>query len=202
MPGKYNLHNALACIAMLSEMGVSLEKLAGVLPEFRGIERRFDILLDDGKHLVIDDYAHNPHKISSLMEAVKNTRDRVCYIFQPHGFAPTRLMKKEYVEAFIRNLRDGDHLVLLPILYAGGTAMRDISSHDLAEGIRAGGRSVEVVDGREKILERASEWDTLVVFGARDETLADFAHDIVRVIRGACATAQRGADPRSNPCVC
>ncbi|MGD1076270.1 MAG: Mur ligase family protein [Thermodesulfovibrionales bacterium] len=201
MPGKYNLYNALACIATLCAMGVSLEKLAGVLSEFRGIERRFDILLDDGKRLVIDDYAHNPHKISSLMEGIKNTRDRVCYIFQPHGFTPTRLMKKEYIEAFTRNLRDGDHLVLLPILYAGGTARKDISSHDLAEGIRAGRRSVEVVDGREKILERADEWDTFVVFGARDETLSDFAHDIVRVIQGTCSTADRGADAQSNPCV-
>ncbi|HAM53420.1 MAG TPA: hypothetical protein DCP92_23005 [Nitrospiraceae bacterium] len=183
IPGKYNLYNSLACIAVLSEMGISLKELTGVLHQFQGIEKRFDILLHDGKRLVIDDYAHNPHKISSLMEAVKNISVRVCYIFQPHGFAPTKMMKEQYIEAFTKNLRNSDHLVLLPIFYAGGSARKDISSHDLAEGIKAGGKSAEVVAGRRKILERAGEWDAYVVFGARDETLSDFAHDIVRVLQ-------------------
>src|SRR5208283_2949963 len=66
IPGKYNLCNALSCIALLGEMGIPHKNIAGVLTEFIGIERRFDIHLNDGKRLVIDDYAHNPHKISSL----------------------------------------------------------------------------------------------------------------------------------------
>src|SRR5208283_3249694 len=67
LPGKYNLYNALACIALLGEMGVSLKNIAGVLNQFNGLERRFDIHLNDGKRLVIDDYAHNPHKIASFL---------------------------------------------------------------------------------------------------------------------------------------
>lgn len=178
IPGKYNLSNALSCVAVLAEMGISPGEIAPFLAEFKGIERRFDIHRDDGKGLVIDDYAHNPHKISSLMEAVKNTRERVCYIFQPHGYAPTKMMKREYIEAFIKNLRDQDHLILLPIFYAGGTTNRDITSRDLADGILEGGKSVEVVDERKDILERVAEWDAFVVFGARDETLSDLAKDI------------------------
>ncbi len=180
VPGRYNVHNALSCIAVLDEMGVPLKDIAAVLQEFGGIERRFDVILDDGRKLVIDDYAHNPHKIASLMEAVRNVRERVCYIFQPHGFGPTKMMKKEYIESFTENLRDSDHLILLPIFYAGGTADKSISSRDLVDGIRAGGRSVEAVEGRKAVLDRAGEWEAYAVLGARDHTLSEFARDIAK----------------------
>lgn len=180
IPGKYNLYNALSCIAMLSEMGISLKDIAAVLPEFNGIERRFDIHLNNGKNLVIDDYAHNPHKISSFLQTVSKIKEKICYIFQPHGFAPTRMMKKEYIESFAENLRDIDHLMLLPIFFAGGSVSKDISSHDLAGEIRSKGKSVEVVNNRKTILDRLSEWDNYVILGARDETLSDFAKDIAK----------------------
>lgn len=183
LPGRYNLYNCLSCIALLCEIGVPLERIAGVLHEFKGIERRFDIYLDDGRKLVVDDYAHNPHKISSLMQAVRRIRESVCYIFQPHGFAPTRMLKDEYVRAFSENLRDSDKLILLPIYYAGGTVSKNISSNDLAEGIRAAGKPVEVAGSREIILGRTGEHDNYVILGARDETLADLARDIADRIR-------------------
>ncbi len=180
IPGKYNLYNALSCIALLGEMGISDKNIAAVLTEFSGIERRFDIHINDGKRLVIDDYAHNPHKIASFMRTMQNVRERVCYIFQPHGFAPTRMMKAEYISAFAENLRSSDHLILLPIYYAGGTASKDIASSDLAVGIRERGKSVEVVESRGNVLNRSGEWDSCAILGARDETLADFARDLAQ----------------------
>ncbi|MCX5718504.1 MAG: Mur ligase family protein [Nitrospirae bacterium] len=182
LPGKYNLYNALSCIAILSEMGSSLNEIADVLHEFKGIERRFDIYLKDREKLVIDDYAHNPHKISSLMQTIRPVKESICYIFQPHGFAPTRMMKKEYSETFIKNLRDSDHLILLPIYYAGGTISKDISSDDLAAEIKAQGKSAEVVNDRKVILQRLHEWNNYVIFGARDDTLADFAKEIAEML--------------------
>ncbi|MEK7333526.1 MAG: Mur ligase domain-containing protein [Nitrospirota bacterium] len=181
LPGKYNLYNAVSCIAFLSETGVALKDIAEILHEFKGIERRFDIHLNTGRKLVIDNYAHNPHKISSLMQTVKNLKENICYIFQPHGFAPTRMMKAEYIDAFSENLRAADHLILLPIYYAGGTTSKDISSHDLAEGIKVNGKSVEVAE-RGDILKRLDEWDNYVIFGARDETLSDFAKKIAEIL--------------------
>lgn len=183
IPGRHNLYNTLPCIAILHEMGVPLKEISSYLREFRGIERRFDIHLNEGRYLVIDDYAHNPHKISSLIETMKRMSGAVCYIFQPHGFAPTRTMKEEYIEAFTRNLRGSDHLILLPIFYAGGTVSKDISSHNLVEEIRSRGKSAEVVERRETILDRMGEWDTCVIFGARDETLSDFAKSCAQVLR-------------------
>ncbi len=182
LPGKHNLYNALSCIAVLSEMEVSLQEIASVSGDFSGIERRFDVLLDDGRNLVIDDYAHNPDKIAALMETTRPLRKRICYVFQPHGFGPTRMMKNDYIKAFTQHLRASDRLVLLPIFYAGGTAARDISSYDLAEGVRKGGRSAEVAEQRETILGRVREWNAYVVFGARDETLSDLAREIARLL--------------------
>lgn len=178
LPGEYNLYNALSCIAFLSELGIKSEAIADVLPEFSGIERRFDIHRNDGRYLVIDDYAHNPHKIQSLMQAIEKISDRVCYIFQPHGYGPTRLMKDGYIDAFANGLRSSDHLMLLPIYYAGGTAAKDISSEDLLAGIKAAGKSVEVIRERSHFFLRPRKWDTCVVLGARDDSLSDFAREI------------------------
>jgi UDP-N-acetylmuramate--alanine ligase len=180
IPGKYNLYNALSCIVLLSEMEISLKDISGVLPSFSGLDRRFDIYLNDGKNLVIDDYAHNPHKISCLMETIRNFRQRVCYIFQPHGFGPTRLMKQGYIDVFIKNLCREDHLILLPIYYAGGTSTKDISSEDLSNEIKKAGKSVEVLYERSSLFNRTKQWNTYVVFGARDESLADFAREIAK----------------------
>ncbi len=194
LPGKFNLYNSLSCIAILSETGVKLRDIANVIHEFNGIERRFDIHLYDKKRLVIDDYAHNPHKIASLMEAVKRLRKDICYIFQPHGFSPTRLMKDGYVRVFSENLRLTDHLILLPIFYGGGTVERDISSQDIAEGVNLKGRSVEVINNRETLLERTDEWNNYVIMGARDETLSDLAMSIAgRLKSGGGGRIRTGA---------
>jgi UDP-N-acetylmuramate--alanine ligase len=180
LPGRHNLYNALACIAVLGEIGVPLEEIAAVLPEFSGIERRFDVHLNVGKHLVVDDYAHNPHKIRSLMQTMQSIAGRICYIFQPHGFGPTRLMKDGYIAAFTDGLREADRLILLPIYYAGGTAAKDISSRDISVPIKNSGRDALAVEDRGNIFEVLGGYDAYVVFGARDDSLADLAETIAQ----------------------
>jgi UDP-N-acetylmuramate--alanine ligase len=182
LPGRHNVYNAVATVALLAEAGIPLDRIADTLPDFTGIERRFDVYLDNGEYLVIDDYAHNPHKILYLMETVKRLKDSICFIFQPHGFGPTRLMKDKYIEVFEQNLRDTDRLILLPIYYSGGTASRDISSADLAEGIISAGKTAEVVTSREAIKERLGTHKAYVILGARDETLAGFAKEIAETL--------------------
>jgi UDP-N-acetylmuramate--alanine ligase len=183
IPGKYNIYNALSAISLLAEFfKISLKDIARVLPEFTGIERRFDIHLN-GKRLVIDDYAHNPHKIASLMDAAANVKEGICYIFQPHGYGPTRMMKDEYIKTFARKLRPGDKLILLPIFYQGGTATKNIESEDLVRGIRELGKNAESVETREAVLARVGEYQNYVVLGARDETLSQFAAEIAARLR-------------------
>lgn len=178
LPGRHNIYNALAAIAALKLIGVPPEDIAPLLAEFGGIERRFDIHLNDGRRLVIDDYAHNPHKIAALMQTVSEISESVCYVFQPHGYGPTRLMRRQYIEVFAKHLRDADCLILLPIYYAGGTAQKDISSADLAGELIAAGRRAEAVADRKEALGRLKGGASIVVMGARDESLSVFAKEI------------------------
>jgi UDP-N-acetylmuramate--alanine ligase len=179
LPGRYNVYNALACLAVLAEHGIPLAGCVEPLRTFRGVDRRFDVHADDGKTFVMDDYAHNPHKIASMMQMAQRIRKANTYVFQPHGFAPTRMMKNEYIEAFARNLRPEDRLFLLPIFYVGGTVAKDISSEDLAAGVRAlGGQAAAAA--REEILAGARPGESYIVFGARDESLSDFAQALAR----------------------
>jgi UDP-N-acetylmuramate--alanine ligase len=149
-------------MALLKARGVTPKDISPHLKRFKGIERRFDVVLNNGRFLVIDDYAHNPHKIAALMESVGRLSTSVCYVFQPHGYGPTRLMKEEYCRVFSEKLREEDHLYLLPIFFAGGTARRDISSEDLAAVIRTSGKSATVLTERSRIVETLSRWNTYV----------------------------------------
>lgn len=185
LPGRYNLLNALACIAYLSTEGVALREIAHILPGFTGIERRFQIYLNDQRGMVIDDYAHNPHKIASMIEATQRLRERICYVFQPHGYGPTRLMKEGYIQTFISALRDSDHLVLLPIYYAGGTAQRDISSGEIVEQVIKAGRSAEAIDSRNEVFRLVGRFNNFVVFGARDDSIAELAEGIAQRLKGS-----------------
>ncbi len=183
LPGRYNVYNALACIAYLVSEGIGLKDIARLLPDFKGIERRFQVLLNDGRGLVIDDYAHNPHKIAAMMGAVMPLRGSICYIFQPHGFGPTKLMKEGYIDVFVRYMRDTDHLILLPIYYAGGTASKDVSSDDIVQGVLKGGRSAEVMPSRDLIFDRIAVHRNFVIFGARDDSLSDYATAIAEALK-------------------
>ena len=183
LPGRHNLYNALACISVLAEMGIPLSAVAAVLPEFSGIERRFDIHLNDGMNLVIDDYAHNPHKIRSLMKTMQGISKHVCYIFQPHGFGPTRMMRDEYIRTFVDGMGEGDRLLILPIYFAGGTAAQDISSEDIAGPVRTAGKKAAAVQNRKDLLHLIQGYRSVVVFGARDDSLSGLAAEIAAGIR-------------------
>jgi UDP-N-acetylmuramate--alanine ligase len=135
------------------------------------------------EHLVVDEYAHNPHKIASMMQAVQLIRLALCYLFQPHGYGPTRMMKNEYIAAFAENLRASDHLILLPIYYAGGTAQKDISSDEIARGVAVQGKSAESVTTRKEVLDRIAEWQNYIIFGARERITLAFAASIADKIR-------------------
>lgn len=183
LPGEYNIYNALACIAFLSETGISLFNIASVLPEFDGIDRRFDIHMNEGESFVIDDYAHNPHKIEYMMKTVQKLSNKICFIFQPHGFGPAKIMREEYIETFVKYLRDSDHLVLFPIFYSGGTASKDISSEDIVNAIADRGKSAEVVQERDDIFIKVKSFRSFIIFGARDDTLSNFAEELAVVLK-------------------
>jgi UDP-N-acetylmuramate--alanine ligase len=115
VPGRHNLQNALAAIAVGTELGLSFERIASGLRDFRGAERRFEVRGEAGGVLVIDDYGHHPTEISAVLDAASALNRRIVVAFQPHRYSRTA----QLLEAFGPALAAADHVVLTDIYSAG-----------------------------------------------------------------------------------
>ncbi|MEO7959612.1 MAG: Mur ligase family protein, partial [Fibrobacteria bacterium] len=135
VPGRHNLANAMAAIAVGRELGISLADCAKGLDAYRGVERRHVRIGQAHNITVVDDFAHNPAKVKACLETVKHSADgsprRILAVFHPHGFAPMNLMGKDLVAGAVEALDASDILFMPEIYYAGGTADKSISSADL-----------------------------------------------------------------------
>jgi UDP-N-acetylmuramate--alanine ligase len=187
MTGGYNAENALAAAAAAAEIGVSLEESAAALATFAGVARRFELVGTAAGVTVIDDFAHNPEKVRAALGAAHLRAARVLAVFQLHGFAPARFLKKEFIAAFTESLRDDDLIFFPDIYYAGGTAAKDISARDYAEALTTAGRSAVYAPDRsalsDEIASRARPGDLVLSMGARDPSLSDFAHQILAALK-------------------
>lgn len=188
-PGLYNIENALAACAAASVYGVKLQTAAAGLKNFRGVERRFVLIGEKNGVTVIDDYAHNPAKISAVLKALHQAPGRrVLAVYQPHGFTPTRHLKAELIESFAAGLNPGDMLLMPEIYYAGGTVAKNISSRDISDAVAARGHKAVFYENRADIPRAVSSLaragDIVAVMGARDATLADFARQILDALPG------------------
>jgi UDP-N-acetylmuramate--alanine ligase len=136
---------------------------------------------------VIDDFAHNPDKIAATLATLHHFPGRLLILFQPHGFGPLRLMKNEFVRCFADNLAQDDVLVMPEPAYFGGTTDRSVSSGAIVEGVRGAGREAFAFADRaqcgEKLLSLAKPGDRVVVMGARDDSLSEFAADLVKSLK-------------------
>jgi UDP-N-acetylmuramate--alanine ligase len=186
VPGRYNIGNALAACAAASLYGVNLAACAAGLKDFRGVERRFVVVGEKNGVTVIDDYAHNPAKISAVLTALHRAGGRVLAVYQPHGFTPTRHLKAELIESFAQGLGPSDMLLMPEIYYAGGTVAKDISSKDISDAVAARGRRTAFFADRAAIPDALSKLvrpgDVVAVLGARDATLAGFARLILEAL--------------------
>lgn len=186
LPGIHNVYNALAAIAVVTDLGIKTDRIAAVLSKFKGIKRRGQLIGEGEGIKVIDDYAHNPDKIKATLSTLKLQFPRVIVIFQPHGFGPTRLLKDGFIQVFKEELRKQDILFMPEIYYAGGTADKDISSGDIITPLQKQGLQAYYFTQRQEIigavLKIAQPGDGIVVMGARDETLPEFCLDLLRRI--------------------
>ncbi len=186
-PGRHNVENALAAIAVCSVLGVDPEAMIEPLAAFRGVGRRFQSLgLARGVE-VVDDFAHNPAKVRAALETARLRGRRVLAVYQPHGYGPTRFLREDFVQAFADALAPDDRLWMLEVFYAGGTAVRDFSAADIARQIAAQGRVAEFAPSREwlaaRIAEVAQPGDVVLVMGARDPSLTAFARSVLAALQ-------------------
>jgi UDP-N-acetylmuramate--alanine ligase len=183
VPGKHNVANALAAIAAARECGVALKDAARALERFSGIRRRLETTGTAGGVTVIDDFAHNPDKITASLATLHDFPGRLLVMFQPHGFGPLKLMKNDFIACFVENLRADDVLIMPEPIYFGGTVDRSVTTADIIGGVNAGGREAYGFADRAacgiKLIELAKPGDRIVVMGARDDTLSQFAAELI-----------------------
>jgi UDP-N-acetylmuramate--alanine ligase len=183
-PGLHNVYNGAAAIAVGMVLGLPVPALQEGIRSFAGTRRRLDIVGRKNNITVIDDFAHNPDKISSSITALKTMGERLIIIFQPHGYGPTRFLLTELAASFSMSLAASDNLFFLPIYDAGGTADRSISSAALAAKIS--GPKVSCAKDRKEVVEQVARMaragDVVAIMGARDDTLSAFAKEIAAAI--------------------
>ena len=141
MPGKHNVLNALAAIAIATELGVEDEAIQKALLKFEGIGRRFQIYGDvkcaNGHALMIDDYAHHPREIEATIEATRDnwTTRRLVLVFQPHRYSRTR----DLFDDFTQVLSQVDVLIVTEVYAAGEAVISSADGRSLCRSIRARG---------------------------------------------------------------
>lgn len=183
-PGRHNLSNGLAAIAAARACGLALREATMALMNFVGIRRRLEVVGTAKDITVIDDFGHNPDKISATLATLHQFPGRLLVMWQPHGYGPIRQMKDQFIEMFARDLGPQDVLLLPEPAYFGGTVDRSMGSNVITEGVTAHGKQAHALPDRaacgDRLVELAQPGDLIVVMGARDDTLSEFAADVLK----------------------
>ena len=186
VPGRHNVANALAAIGACRTLGVPLAAMVGPLERFQGVSRRFQVLGSARGVEVVDDFAHNPAKVSAAIRTAHLRAGRVLAVFQPHGFGPLRFLRADLVAAFGAELGPQDRLWMLDVFYPGGTATMDICSGDVVAEIVQAGVQARLAASRPELIAalvgEARPGDLVLVMGARDRSLTALARDILAAL--------------------
>ena len=187
MPGKHNVSNALAALLAATACGIDIHRGAAALNSFQGVARRFDHIGEAGGVTLIDDFGHNPDKITATLRTLHDFEGRLLVMFQPHGFGPLRLMKDAFIACFAENLLPEDQLWIPQPAYFGGTVDRSVTNEDIVKGVCAAGRTAFALESRDEcaqaILATARQGDRIIVMGARDDTLTVFAESLLEQLQ-------------------
>jgi UDP-N-acetylmuramate--alanine ligase len=164
---------------------------ARALSEFKGIRRRLEVTGTAGGVTVIDDFAHNPDKIAATLSTCRAFPGRLLIFFQPHGYGPLRTLRDELIAAFAGHMAAEDRLILPEPAFFGGTVDKSVTSADIAAGIRSAGRNAEHIEGpflearpqaRDRLAALARPGDRILVMGARDDSLSQFAAEVLAAL--------------------
>jgi UDP-N-acetylmuramate--alanine ligase len=177
LPGRHNVLNALATIAVATELGVPDEAIAEALAQFRGVGRRFTQVgrfpvaekHGGGAYTVIDDYGHHPVEMAATLAAARGAWPdrRIVLAFQPHRYTRTR----DCFEDFVRVLGSADAVLLTEVYPAGEAPLVAADGRALARGLRVAGKVEpvfveDVADMAAAIGDFARDGDVVIIMGA------------------------------------
>lgn len=130
MGGLHNIENVVAAIAVAKYLKINDEKIKDAVADFRGVKRRFEYILKNENHVLIDDYAHHPEELKALINGVRSLfTQKLSMVFQPHLFSRT----KDQADGFAEVLDICDEVVLLPIYPARELPIHGVSSEMILE---------------------------------------------------------------------
>ncbi|WP_316804023.1 UDP-N-acetylmuramate--L-alanine ligase [Pedobacter nototheniae] len=140
LPGKHNVENTTVAIAIALQLGISAEKVKQAVANFKGVKRRFEYVVNNGKQIYIDDYAHHPEELKACFDAVRQLYPdkKLTVVFQPHLFSRTR----DFADDFAKILSTADELMLLEIYPAREQPIEGINSAYLLDKITAADKKV------------------------------------------------------------
>jgi UDP-N-acetylmuramate--alanine ligase len=167
VPGRHNLQNALAAVAVGLEVGLEFPRIAAALATFHGAERRFQRRGEVGGVLVVDDYGHHPTELAAVLQAARGLNRRILVVFQPHRYTRTKRLLREFGPA----LAGAEEILLTDIYSAGEEPMAGASLDALAAAMReTAGDRLTVVPRLEdlpgEVARRARPGDLVIVMGA------------------------------------
>ena len=169
VPGRHNVLNATAAVAIARQLDVTSAQIAEGLRSFRGVDRRFQQRGIAGGITVVDDYGHHPTEIRATLAAARECRPRKLHvIFQPHRYTRTRDLLEEFAGAFTA----ADTVVVLPIYAASEDPIPGVTAERLAESIADSAGSPRVrfapdfAAALEAVTQEAREGDLVLTLGA------------------------------------
>jgi UDP-N-acetylmuramate--alanine ligase len=149
MPGRHNVLNATAAIAVAENLGMPMDAIVKALAGFGGVKRRFTKTGEWNGVTVFDDYGHHPVEIAALLRAARAaTSGHVVAVMQPHRYTRLSSLFADFAACF----NDADHVIIAPVYAAGEQPIEGASADDLVAGIKARGhRSVQALSGPENL---------------------------------------------------
>jgi UDP-N-acetylmuramate--alanine ligase len=184
VPGRHNVLNATAAVAIGVQLGLAPEKIAAGLATFRGVDRRFQVRGVERGVTVIDDYGHHPTEIRATLQAARECGyGRVLVLFQPHRYTRTRDLMDDFAGAF----GDADAVQVLDIYAASEQPIEGVTGETLAVAIQAknGGRvmyAASMAEAVERLVEDARPGEMILTLGAGSVSQA--GPMLLEVLRG------------------
>ncbi|MBD9446083.1 MULTISPECIES: UDP-N-acetylmuramate--L-alanine ligase [unclassified Rhizobium] len=168
MPGRHNISNATAAIAVANRLGMSSEDIAKGLASFGGVKRRFTLTGEWNGVQIFDDYGHHPVEIKAVLRAAREAcKGRVIAVHQPHRYSRLSSLFEEFASCF----NDADSIFLAPVYAAGEDPIEGVNSEALVSRIKSGGhRDARFLPSQELLPEMVAEiakpGDFVVLLGA------------------------------------
>jgi UDP-N-acetylmuramate--alanine ligase len=168
LPGRHNMLNASAAIAMAHQFNAKMEKIRSALANFEGTSRRFEYIGRRNGAILIDDYGHHPEEIKATLQAAREffPKRRVWCVFHPHTFTRTKALLSEFSQSF----EDADRVIVLDIYGSAREVQGGVHSKDLVEKAKKYHRNVEYIPTIEEAIEflkdKISKEDLVIAMGA------------------------------------